>query len=112
MAHAKFDGKKFKKFTRSVGSKKLNPVYLGWGRKYLTWTKRLFKKNSLGGGEWKQLKSVSYRRATGSSLISTKTGKKRTTRGRAKIKAQFKSCAYCNPISTILHKTWSDNLLL
>ena len=96
MAAAKINIARLKRYRNAVnkaGSGPLAPVFIQWGQKYLTWTRVRFKANSSGGGEWPALKSVSYRRATGSSLLRTKTGKRRSASGRSKVKAKYKEAS-------------------
>ncbi len=86
MAYARFDIRKFRKLQAAVKRDALRPIYRGWGIKYLTWIKRLYIKNSRGGGDWAPLKSISYRRATGTRKKSRNWKK---TYGKAKVKTQI-----------------------
>lgn len=96
MGVVKFDLRKYKRFKREIAQGStgpLKPVFQEWGIRYLTWTKRLYKKNAKGGGEWPGLKSISYRRATGTNLRTTKTGRKRKAKGQAKARERYKKGA-------------------
>ena len=87
-----FDLRKFKKFQQAIANGKgLKDVYTQWGKRYLTATKRKFKQNSLGGGDWPPLKSVGYRRAMGGELKTTKSGRRRGVRGQTNMKKRFQS---------------------
>lgn len=63
------DWRKFDKFKAQVSTKHNSPelrrVYTQWGVRYLAWTKRLFIKNSNGGGEWPGLKKPRMRKRRG-----------------------------------------------
>jgi len=70
-------------------SSSMKDVYTQWGKRYLTFTKREFRKNSKGGGEWPPLKSISYRRAMGSNLLTTKSGRRRGAKRQASMKQRY-----------------------
>jgi len=73
MRKSGFDLRKFHKFRKiinsaarsSSSSHPLSGVFRQWGVRYLAWTKRLFIKNSGGGGKWPALKpsTIAHRRA-------------------------------------------------
>ena len=74
-----FDLRKFHKFRKAIASGHgLKDVYTQWGKRYLTFTKRRFRKNAAGGGEWPPLKIMTFRRTMGGNLKTTKAGKKRS----------------------------------
>lgn len=89
------DARKLKELTRRVRAGGLTSVYNQWGTRYLTWTRRRFKKNSKGGGEWPPLSPVTltYRRVIGSPLTRTKGGRKRSKKAKAKFKEKFSGAA-------------------
>jgi hypothetical protein len=93
MAKTYFDLVKLKKFKASLRSPAMYPVYRQWGKRYLTWTKRRFRKNSAGGGEWPPLKSISYARALGAPLLRTKTGRMRSKSQVAKRRKKYGEAA-------------------
>ncbi|RLC38157.1 hypothetical protein DRH27_02965 [Candidatus Falkowbacteria bacterium] len=54
-----FDMSKVSRFTRAFGGQNLRvlqPTFRLWGTRYLSETRKRFKKNSDGGGEWQRLK--------------------------------------------------------
>lgn len=78
---AKKTGVDFKRFDRivaQIGGKRNSPeiqaAYRQWGIRYLAWTKKLFVKNSGGGGEWKPLKRKRKRGSLASAKILRDTG--------------------------------------
>jgi len=84
------DLRKFYKFRKAIANGQgLKDVYTQWGKRYLTFTKRRFRKNAAGGGEWPPLKSMSYRRAMGGKLRTTKTGKSRSYLQQSTMKRKY-----------------------
>ena len=72
------DLRKFDRFVAQVSGKTSTPemqaCYKQWGVRYLAWVKRLFIKNSSGGGDWKPLKSKRRRGSTAKAKILRDTG--------------------------------------
>lgn len=93
MAKTYFDLVKLKKFKAALRGPQMHPVYKQWGSRYLTWTKRLFRKNSAGGGEWPPLKNISYARALGAPLLRTKTDRMRNKSQVAKRRKKYSEAA-------------------
>jgi hypothetical protein len=83
------DMRKFKALKRKVGKEGLRPLYVKWGVRYLAETKRRYKKNAKGGGEWAPLKHPSYERATGSAFFFTRNGKKTSKKRRTYLKSKY-----------------------
>jgi len=88
MRKSGFDLRRFDKFRKSVTRAEKNailqPVFKKWAVRYLAWTKRLFVKNSQGGGEWPALKpsTIAQRRA-GRTRQKRKRGRGYRKRGPA-----------------------------
>jgi hypothetical protein len=83
MRKSGFDLRKFDKFRKQInracnssGGSQLDGVFKQWGVRYLAWTKRLFLKNSAGGGDWPALKA--------STIASRRAGRTRKHRERGR----------------------------
>jgi len=93
-----FDLRRLGKFRDQMSGKGLQNVFKGWGSKYLTWIKRRYLKNAAGGGEWPPLRGISYQRALGTPLLTTRTGKKKGAGAQARMKTRYKEAAAATKI--------------